>query len=57
MTQPIVLKDLPSDLDPNRFPQHIAVIMDGNGRWAKRRGLPRIMGHQRGVDTLKDLLR
>jgi undecaprenyl diphosphate synthase len=31
--------------------------MDGNGRWAKRRGLPRIMGHQRGVDALKDLLR
>ncbi|MDJ0842661.1 isoprenyl transferase [Crocosphaera sp.] len=55
--QPIVLKDLPTDLDLNRLPQHIAVIMDGNGRWAKRRGLPRIMGHQRGVDTLKDLLR
>ncbi|MDJ0661890.1 MAG: isoprenyl transferase [Crocosphaera sp.] len=55
--QPIVLKDLPTDLDPNRLPQHMAVIMDGNGRWAKRRGLPRIMGHQRGVDTLKDLLR
>jgi undecaprenyl diphosphate synthase len=31
--------------------------MDGNGRWAKRQGLPRIMGHKRGVDTLKDLLR
>ncbi|ACB50699.1 undecaprenyl pyrophosphate synthetase [Crocosphaera subtropica ATCC 51142] len=55
--QPIVLKDLPTDLDQTRLPQHIAVIMDGNGRWAKRRGLPRIMGHQRGVDTLKDLLR
>ncbi len=55
--QPIVLKDLPSDLDQTRLPQHIAVIMDGNGRWAKRRGLPRIMGHQKGVDTLKDLLR
>lgn len=55
--QPIVLKDLPADLDQTRLPQHIAVIMDGNGRWAKRRGRPRIMGHQRGVDTLKDLLR
>ncbi|WP_107671358.1 isoprenyl transferase [Cyanothece sp. BG0011] len=55
--QPIVLKDLPIDLNQTRLPQHIAVIMDGNGRWAKRRGLPRIMGHQRGVDTLKDLLR
>ena len=39
------------------MPRHVAVIMDGNGRWAKRRGLPRIMGHRRGVDTLKDLLR
>lgn len=55
--QPIVLDQLPTDLDPTRLPTHIAVIMDGNGRWAKRRGLPRIMGHQRGVDTLKDLLR
>jgi undecaprenyl diphosphate synthase len=55
--KPIVLQELPSDLDKSRLPQHIAVIMDGNGRWAKRRGLPRIMGHQRGVDALKDLLR
>ncbi len=57
MTVKPLLKDLPADLDHNRLPQHVAVIMDGNGRWAKRRGLPRIMGHQRGVDTLKDLLR
>lgn len=52
-----VLQVLPTDLDQQRLPQHIAVIMDGNGRWAKKRGLPRIMGHQKGVDTLKDLLR
>jgi undecaprenyl diphosphate synthase len=52
-----VLQELPSDLDQNRLPKHVAVIMDGNGRWAKHRGLPRIMGHQRGVDTLKNLLR
>ncbi|MCW6037274.1 di-trans,poly-cis-decaprenylcistransferase [Spirulina subsalsa FACHB-351] len=51
------LEQLPSDLDCDRLPQHVAVIMDGNGRWAKERGLPRIMGHRRGVDTLKDLLR
>ncbi|MGL5807616.1 MAG: polyprenyl diphosphate synthase [Xenococcaceae cyanobacterium] len=55
--KPIALQDLPADLDNNRLPKHVAVIMDGNGRWAKRRGLPRIMGHQRGVDALKDLLR
>lgn len=53
----IVLQELPSDLDKSRLPKHVAVIMDGNGRWAKQRGLPRIMGHQRGVDALKDLLR
>jgi undecaprenyl diphosphate synthase len=51
------LIELPADLDRARLPQHVAVIMDGNGRWAKKRGWPRIMGHRRGVDTLKDLLR
>ncbi|MEL6502415.1 MAG: polyprenyl diphosphate synthase, partial [Cyanobacteria bacterium J06623_1] len=51
------LEYLPSDLNKELLPQHVAVIMDGNGRWAKRRGLPRIMGHKRGVDILKDLLR
>jgi undecaprenyl diphosphate synthase len=52
-----ILKKLPSDLDQDRLPKHVAVIMDGNGRWAKRRGLPRIMGHRQGVDALKELLR
>ncbi|MGF1490969.1 MAG: polyprenyl diphosphate synthase [Microcoleaceae cyanobacterium] len=56
-TKQKVLRELPADLDPNRLPQHVAVIMDGNGRWAKRRGWPRTMGHGRGVDTLKELLR
>ncbi len=52
-----LLQELPADLDRERLPKHVAVIMDGNGRWAKRRGLPRIMGHKQGVDTLKKLLR
>lgn len=55
--KPVVHYDLPSDLQPGRLPRHVAVIMDGNGRWAKQRGLPRVMGHRRGVDTLKQLLR
>ncbi len=55
--KPIVLQDLPPDLEREKLPRHVAVIMDGNGRWAKRQGLPRVMGHKRGVDTLKDLLR
>ncbi|GAB1539575.1 polyprenyl diphosphate synthase [Scytonema sp. NUACC21] len=48
---------LPSDLDIHRLPQHVAVIMDGNGRWATQRGLPRIAGHRQGAKTLKELLR
>ncbi|HEY9616417.1 MAG TPA: isoprenyl transferase [Microcoleaceae cyanobacterium] len=55
--KPIILQELPADLLRERLPQHVAVIMDGNGRWAKKRGMPRIMGHRRGVDVLKDLLR
>jgi undecaprenyl diphosphate synthase len=51
------LQELPSDLKKELLPKHVAVICDGNGRWAKRRGLPRFVGHQRGVDALKNLLR
>ena len=38
-------------------PRHIAIIMDGNGRWAKRRLLPRVAGHRKGVETLRDVIR
>jgi len=55
--EPVTLQQLPTDLSADRLPQHVAVIMDGNGRWAKNQGRPRFLGHQRGVDTLKDLLR
>jgi undecaprenyl diphosphate synthase len=41
------------DLDPKRLPQHVAIIMDGNGRWATRRGLPRVEGHRRGKDAVR----
>lgn len=51
------LQYLPADLKGELLPKHVAVIMDGNGRWAKRQGLPRIIGHKHGVDALKDLLR
>ena len=43
------LQDVPSE----RRPQHIAIIMDGNGRWAERQGLPRIEGHRQGVATVR----
>jgi len=42
-------------LDPARIPRHVAVIMDGNGRWAKARGLPRVAGHKAGVDSVREI--
>ncbi len=42
-------------LDNNRIPSHIAIIMDGNGRWAKARGLNRSMGHQQGVVAVREI--
>ena len=57
-TTPVVApKALPEGLDPASLPRHIAVIMDGNGRWAKSRSLPRVMGHREGVEALKRMLR
>ena len=47
---------IPKDLDSLRMPNHIAVIMDGNGRWAKSKGLPRTVGHSAGVEALKNTL-
>src|SRR5207244_13599573 len=44
-------------LNPHNLPRHIAIIMDGNGRWAKRRGLPRIEGHRKGADSVREITR
>ena len=44
-------------LDPKRMPRHVAIIMDGNGRWAKQRNLPRIMGHKAGTESVKNIVR
>ncbi len=66
MTYPSVIRtkkkfrevsSLPNGLDRIRMPNHIAVIMDGNGRWAKAKGLPRTIGHTAGVESLKTILR
>ncbi len=43
--------------EARRTPRHIAMIMDGNGRWAKRRFLPRVAGHRRGVETVREITR
>jgi len=44
-------------LNPDKLPQHVAIIMDGNGRWAKRRGLTRIFGHQKGIQSVRDVVK
>ncbi len=43
-------------LESGEIPKHIAIIMDGNGRWAQRRGLPRIAGHREGVNSVRDIV-
>ncbi len=45
--------ELARALDPSRLPRHVAVIMDGNGRWARRRNLPRAAGHKAGVESVR----
>jgi len=45
------------DLDTKKLPKHIAIIMDGNGRWAKKRGLPRYFGHRAGVETVRRIVK
>ncbi len=45
-----------ADIDRKRVPQHVAIVMDGNGRWAKQRGLPRTEGHARGEEVLFDVV-
>ena len=42
---------------PSHIPRHIAIIMDGNGRWAKKRHFPRVMGHKRGVETVREIVK
>ena len=48
--------DLKEQIDVNRIPQHVAIIMDGNGRWAKSKGLDRIFGHREGVDSVDKVM-
>lgn len=49
-------KEKNHDIDLDRLPRHIGVIMDGNGRWAKKRGLPRSAGHKAGAESLKKIV-
>jgi undecaprenyl diphosphate synthase len=48
--------ELLEKLDPKRLPHHVAIIMDGNGRWAERRHLPRVAGHRQGVKAAREII-
>ena len=48
--------ELLSRIDRERLPRHVAVIMDGNGRWAKLRGKPRIFGHRQGAESVRSIV-
>ncbi len=50
-------KNIVRDIDPTSVPKHVAIIMDGNGRWAKSKGLPRIAGHREGIRTVIEIAR
>ena len=49
-------KDLASLIDKEHLPHHIGIIMDGNGRWAKKRGMPRSFGHSAGAKKFDDII-
>jgi len=51
------MAELTVDIDMNRLPRHIAIIMDGNGRWAKERGMTRIEGHRKGAESVRAVVR
>src|SRR6516225_10104586 len=48
--------DLLHQIDRNALPAHIAIIMDGNGRWARKRGLPRVAGHRAGINAVREVV-
>lgn len=51
------MSDTPLNIPPERIPRHVAIIMDGNGRWALARGLPRLAGHRAGTENLRRIIR
>jgi len=51
------MADVKIHIDPQRLPRHVAIIMDGNGRWAQRRGLRRIRGHAAGAESVRAVVR
>src|SRR5271165_5763581 len=56
ITEEGLIRIASAGLKPEQLPRHIAIIMDGNGRWAQRRGLPRIVGHRRGIESVRSVV-
>src|SRR6476620_8150874 len=50
------MPDLPEQIDKTRLPKHVAIIMDGNGRWAKEKGYDRLYGHFHGVESVRNIV-
>lgn len=57
MTKPILQTPPPQETPPDRLPRHVAIIMDGNGRWARNRLLPREAGHVKGISAVRKIVR
>src|SRR6476646_10964438 len=53
---PAKTEDLVRQIDRSALPAHIAIIMDGNGRWARKRGLPRVAGHRAGINSVREVV-
>jgi undecaprenyl diphosphate synthase len=51
------MSKIPANLDKARLPKHVAIIMDGNGRWARKRGLPRVAGHKVGLESVRAIVK
>jgi len=56
LPQPETEEELKRRIDPARLPRHVAIIMDGNGRWAKNRFLSRVEGHRQGINSVRDIV-
>ncbi|MBI2602923.1 MAG: isoprenyl transferase [Deltaproteobacteria bacterium] len=56
MTVKAIQSDVITDIQKGEIPVHVAVIMDGNGRWAQERGMPRVFGHQQGAESVREIV-
>ena len=57
MAEPVPATELEVQVRTHPVPRHVAIIMDGNGRWAEQRGLPRVVGHREGAESVRAVTR